>query len=63
MKNIFATLAIVCLAAIALPACSTLNSPDRVVLPLDHGPRAQVTPWQNQQRLRQIEAERAKAKG
>lgn len=23
----------------------------RIVLPLDHGPRAQTTPWENQQRL------------
>lgn len=26
----------------------------KVVLPLDHGPRAQTTPWMNQQRLKKL---------
>lgn len=33
----------------------------RIVLPLDHGPRAQTTPWLNQQRLRRAEEARTKA--
>ncbi|CDG83140.1 hypothetical protein [Janthinobacterium agaricidamnosum] len=33
----------------------------KLVLPLDHGPHAQATPWLNQQRLRQAEEARAKA--
>lgn len=35
---------------------------NKLVLPLDHGPRAVVTPWVNQQRrLKAAEAEKAKA--
>jgi hypothetical protein len=36
------------------------------VLSLDHGPRAQTTPWSNQQRLLRVEREgreKAEAKG
>ena len=36
---------------------STYRSPSRLVLPLDHGPRAQTTPHANQQRVRQYEAQ------
>lgn len=42
------------------------GTPKRLVLPLDHGPRAQTTPWLNQQRrLRAEQKARAKteAKG
>lgn len=38
-------------------ATSANEAPKRIVLPLDHGPRAQVTPWVNQQRLRRAEQE------
>lgn len=31
------------------------GTPGRVALPLDHGPRAQTTPWLNQQRLKRAE--------
>ncbi len=31
--------------------------PDRLVLPLDHGPRAQSTPYLNQQRKNRYEAQ------
>jgi hypothetical protein len=34
--------------------CAT---PDRLVLPLDHGPRAQPTPYLNQQRKNRYEAQ------
>ncbi len=42
-----------------LPAAqtSTYRSPSRLVLPLDHGPRAQTTPHENQLRVRQHEAQ------
>ena len=33
------------------------DAPRRTVLPLDHGPRAQTTPWVNQRRLRHAEQE------
>ena len=33
------------------------NPRSRIVLPLDHGPRAQTTPWSNQQRLLRAEQE------
>lgn len=35
--------------------------PRRLALPLDHGPRAQTTPWLNQQRLKQAEKEARRA--
>lgn len=38
-------------------ATSGNEGPKRIVLPLDHGPRAQTTPWVNQQRLRRAEQE------
>jgi uncharacterized lipoprotein YmbA len=36
--------------AMVLTACASTDGPKRIVLPLDHGPRAQATPWENQQR-------------
>ena len=33
------------------------NPRSRIVLPLDHGPRAQTTPWSNLQRLLRAERE------
>ncbi len=38
-------------ATMILGACASPGTSNRVVLPLDHGPRAQTTPWNNQQRL------------
>lgn len=37
--------------ALALTACASTGVTKHTALPLDHGPRAQATPWQNQQRL------------
>ncbi len=51
MKTSLTKMAIVMAAGIILTACAELRDPNRVVLPLDHGPRAQTTPWENQQRL------------
>ncbi len=42
------------------------DTPKKLVLPLDHGPRAQTTPWSNQQRRLRAEQEaraKAEAKG
>ncbi|WP_024973293.1 hypothetical protein [Ralstonia pickettii] len=48
-------------ASSLLAACASTEGSPRVVLPLDHGPRAQTTPWENQQRLLRAEkAARAK---
>jgi hypothetical protein len=55
MKFLFIKLAAIALSGIALSACAQLNDPSRVVLPLDHGPRAQTTPWENRQRHARIE--------
>lgn len=37
--------------AFILSACVGTNANKSLILPLDHGPRAQVTPWENQQRM------------
>lgn len=37
------------LGAVSLSACASLGDPGRTTLPLDHGPRAQSTPWLNHQ--------------
>lgn len=34
-----------------LTACASPDNANKTVLLLDHGPRAQTTPWANQQRL------------
>lgn len=39
------------------------GAPRRLALPLDHGPRAQTTPWLNQQRLKRAEEEARRAEG
>ena len=41
--------------ALLVTACASPNGTNRVVLPLDHGPRAQTTPWENKQRLLRAE--------
>lgn len=41
-------------AAHASPRC---DMPDRLVLPLDHGPRADTTPYMNQQRKQRYDAQ------
>ena len=33
------------------------GAPQKLVLPLDHGPRAQTTPWLNRQRVLRADAE------
>jgi hypothetical protein len=38
-----------------LAGCAAQADRQRVVLPLDHGPRAETTPWANKQRLNNIE--------
>lgn len=43
--------------ALLVTACASPNGTNRVVLPLDHGPRAQTTPWENKQRLLRAEIE------
>jgi hypothetical protein len=48
-------------AALFLTACASTDAQKRVVLPLDHGPRAQTTPWENKQRLLRAE-QQAKAR-
>lgn len=40
--------------AVSPPKCEI---PDRLVLPLDHGPRAQTTPYLNQQRKERYDAQ------
>lgn len=40
-----------------LAACAGPEAANKVVLPLDHGPLAQTTPWANQQRLLRAEQE------
>ena len=37
--------------ALLVTVCASPNWTNRVELPLDHGPRAQTTPWENKQRL------------
>jgi uncharacterized lipoprotein YmbA len=54
MNTLFTAITAV-LAATILVACG--NVPKRTVLPLDHGPRAQTTPWENQQRIQRAEQE------
>ncbi|HCY62236.1 MAG TPA: hypothetical protein DHV59_05280 [Oxalobacteraceae bacterium] len=44
------------------PTVADNGTPKRVVLPLDHGPRAQTTPWLNRQRLLRAEQEARKGK-
>nr|WP_315249558.1 hypothetical protein [uncultured Duganella sp.] len=46
--------------ALLVSACASTSGSNGVVLPLDHGPRAQTTPWENQQRLLRAE-QKAKA--
>lgn len=50
MKTSLTKMTIVMFTGVFLTACAELRDPNRVVLPLDHGPRAQTTPWENQQR-------------
>lgn len=46
----------------AVAAKPVQQSAQKLVLPLDHGPRAVVTPWVNEQRrLRAAEQEKSKA--
>lgn len=59
MNTLFNRLIIVG-TALVLTACAGIEAPKHNVLPLDHGPRAQATPWQNQQRLLRAE-QQAKA--
>ena len=40
---------------VALTACAGPATGNRVALTLDHGPRAQTTPWLNKQRLLRAE--------
>lgn len=49
MSKFITTLATVGVTLV-LAACASKGEPKRTVLPLDHGPRAQTTPWENQQR-------------
>lgn len=44
---------------VALTACAGPATGNRVALTLDHGPRAQTTPWLNKQRLLRAEQEAA----
>ncbi|ELX08342.1 MULTISPECIES: hypothetical protein [Oxalobacteraceae] len=60
MNKLFTTLTTIG-AAMILTACASTAGPKRLVLPLDHGPRAQTTPWENKQRILRAEQE-AKAK-
>lgn len=46
--------------ALLVTACAGTTGTKRAALPLDHGPRAQATPWENQQRLLRAE-QQAKA--
>jgi len=41
------------------PEATEARQAKPVVLPLDHGPRAETTPWMNKRRLEKIRAERA----
>lgn len=50
MNKLFTTLATMG-TVLVLTACANTGVTKRTVLPLDHGPRAQTTPWQNQQRV------------
>lgn len=43
--------------ALFVTACASPNGTNRIVLPLDHGPRAQTTPWENKQRFLRAETE------
>ncbi|MQA18451.1 hypothetical protein [Rugamonas rivuli] len=54
MNKFFTTLITIGVGT-ALTACASTDLPKRTVLPLDHGPRAQATPWLNQQRLLYLE--------
>jgi hypothetical protein len=53
MKKVITTIIAVGVALI-LSACASTGGAKPVVLPLDHGPRAQTTPWENQQRQARI---------
>ena len=46
--------------ALLVSACAGTSGTNNVALPLDHGPRAQTTPWENQQRVLRTE-QKAKA--
>lgn len=59
MNKLFTTLATMG-TALVLTACASTGVTQRTALPLDHGPHAQATPWQNQQRLLHAE-QQAKA--
>lgn len=59
MNKLFSILTTIGVAMV-LTACASPDAPKHTVLPLDHGPRAQSTPWQNQQRVLRAE-QQAKA--
>ncbi len=44
-------------SASTVVSCPKCEMPDRLVLPLDHGPRAQTTPYLNQQRKERYDAQ------
>lgn len=54
MKYLSCTL-LVLTVAVVVSGCADFQR-DRSTLPLDHGPRAQTTPWENKQRLLRQEA-------
>lgn len=45
-------------AAMLLASCASPDTSKHAALPLDHGPRAQTTPWENKQRLLRAEQQR-----
>lgn len=74
MRKTFAVLLVTFIATLSLPAAAGPNwdlihkaesekdvqkHEDMNILPLDHGPRALSTPWLNQQKEKEIIAERA----
>lgn len=57
MKKKIITTAAVIAVTVIVTACASSGPTNKVVLPLDHGPRAQTTPWSNHQRLLRAELE------
>lgn len=59
MKKTFIAMTGMVVVDVALTACAGPATGNRVALTLDHGPRAQTTPWLNKQRLLRAEQEAA----
>ena len=55
MNNKFISTAGIIGVTVIVAGCASQGPANKVVFPLDHGPRAQTTPWSNQQRQLRVE--------